>query len=272
MPEIRLLLADVDGTLVNSDKALTDATIAAVHRLHDAEIIFALTSGRPPRGMEMLIGPLALQGPIAAFNGGLIVDPEMHPIQQKTIPEDLVADIIAVISESADAWVYQDADWFLTDPDGAHVARETSTVQFKPTVRENLAEITANVEKITGVSDDHDAIAALERALADRFGDHVSAARSQPYYVDVTHPEANKGGVVAYLARHYGIEPRQIATIGDMPNDVLMFTPSGLSIAMGQADDEVKDAATHVTDSNDDDGFAKAVERFILAEGAPSVK
>ncbi|WP_249012133.1 Cof-type HAD-IIB family hydrolase [Conexibacter sp. DBS9H8] len=266
MPAIRLLLADVDGTLVTSEKELTDAAIAAVHRLHEAKIIFAVTSGRPPRGMEMLVEPLGLEGPIAAFNGGLIVDPQMQPIEQKTIPEDLVADIIAVISDSADAWVYRDADWFIPDPDGAHVARETSTVQFDPTVSDNLAAITANVEKITGVSDDHDAIARLERALADRFGDHVSAARSQPYYVDVTHPQANKGGVVAYLAHHYGIDPGEIATIGDMPNDVSMFTPSGLSIAMGQADDEVKDAATHVTATNDEDGFAKAIDRFILTD------
>jgi hydroxymethylpyrimidine pyrophosphatase-like HAD family hydrolase len=98
----------------------------------------------------------------------------------------------------------------------------------------------------------------------DEFGDHVSAARSQPYYVDVTHPDANKGGVVKYLSAKYGVPNEQIATIGDMPNDVLMFAHSGLSIVKGQSDREVQRAARRVTTSNDDEGFANAVERLIL--------
>jgi Cof subfamily protein (haloacid dehalogenase superfamily) len=264
MPKIRLVLADVDGTLVTPDKVLTDRAIEAVSRLYKADIIFAVTSGRPPRGMAMLIDPLSLRGPIAAFNGGLIVKPDMSPIEQKTIPEDLVAEIVAVMAQSVDVWIYQDADWIITDQHAPHVAKETSTVQFEAKVVDSLDGITARVEKITGVSDDHELVAKVERDLADRFGDHVTANRSQPYYVDVTHPEANKGGVVAYLAEHYGIDPSEIATLGDMPNDVSMFTPSGLSIAMGQAEDDVKNAATHVSASNQDEGFAKGIEDFIL--------
>jgi Cof subfamily protein (haloacid dehalogenase superfamily) len=264
MPKIRLVLADVDGTLVTPDKVLTDRAIEAVSQLYKADIIFAVTSGRPPRGMAMLIDPLSLRGPIAAFNGGLIVKPDMSPIEQKTIPEDLVAEIVAVMAQSVDVWIYQDADWIITDQHAPHVAKETSTVQFEAKVVDSLDGITARVEKITGVSDDHDLVAKVERDLADRFGDHVTANRSQPYYVDVTHPEANKGGVVAYLAEHYGIDPSEIATLGDMPNDVSMFTPSGLSIAMGQAEDDVKNAATHVSASNQDEGFAKGIEDFIL--------
>lgn len=95
-------------------------------------------------------------------------------------------------------------------------------------------------------------------------GQRASAARSQPYYLDITHPKANKGTVVLTLAKLQNISPEQIATIGDMPNDVLMFRKSGLSIAMGNASDEVKSQASEVTDSNQDEGFAKAVRKFIL--------
>jgi Cof subfamily protein (haloacid dehalogenase superfamily) len=264
MSKIRLVLADVDGTLVTPDKVLTERAIAAVSALYQGDIVFAVTSGRPPKGMAMLIEPLSLRGPIAAFNGGLIVHPDMSPIEQKTIPENMVADIVKVMSESVDVWIYQDADWFITQAGGPHVAKETATVQFDATVVDSLDGITERVEKITGISDDHDLIAQVEQDLKDRFGDHVTANRSQPYYVDVTHPEANKGGVVAYLAQHYDIDPSEIATMGDMPNDVSMFTPSGLSIAMGQAEDDVKAAATHVSASNEDEGFAKGIEDFIL--------
>ena len=124
------------------------------------------------------------------------------------------------------------------------------------------------IAKIVGVSDDHDAVAAAATAANDEFGDRVSSSRSQPYYLDITHPLANKGAVARFLSARYAIPPEEIATIGDMPNDVLMFAHSGLSIAMGNADREVQRAARRVTTSNDDDGFANAVERFILGEGS----
>ena len=264
-PSIRLLLADVDGTLVTADKVLTDRSVEAVHELRDAGILFALTSGRPPRGMQTLIEPLALDTPIAAFNGGLIVQPDMSVIEQKVIPEDLVPVIIAMLDTSGlDVWIYRGANWLVRDLDGPHIARESFTVHFDPTLVQSFDGITEGVAKIVGVSDDHDLVASVASAAHDEFGDHVSAARSQPYYLDVTHPAANKGGVAKFLSARYSIQPEQIATIGDMPNDVLMFAHSGLSIAMGQSGREVHRAARRVTTSNEEDGFANAVDRFIL--------
>jgi len=265
---IRLLVADVDGTLVTQAKVLTPRAIAAVARLRVAGILFALTSGRPPRGMQMLIPPLELDTPLAAFNGGLIVDPDMTVITQRVIPDPLVPEIVAALDDAGlDVWIYRGADWFVRTADAPHVARETATVQFSPSVVSDFAGLETGIAKVVGVSDDHEAIAAASAVVRAEFGAHVSAARSQPYYLDVTHPDANKGGVVTFLAGHYGIPAEQIATIGDMPNDVLMFTRSGVSIAMGQADAEVHRAAHYVTASNDDEGFALAVERFIL--GSP---
>jgi hypothetical protein len=262
---IKLLLADVDGTLVTPDKALTDRAVDAVRRLGEAGISFAVTSGRPPRGMSMLIEPLNLTTPIAAFNGGILVNRDMSVIEQRVIPEGLVVPVAELnASFGLDTWVYRGADWYVPDPKGAHVARETATVRFEPKVMDGLDGLTTDVAKLVGVSDDLDAVARASAAAHDKFGDHVAAARSQPYYLDVTHPEANKGAVAQYLARALKIPLASIATIGDMPNDVLMFAHSGLSIAMGNASLEVQHAARRVTSSNADEGFAIAVDRFIL--------
>ena len=262
---IRLLLADVDGTLVTPTKQLTKRAISAVRQLHDAGIEFAVVSGRPPRGMSMLIEPLELTTPIAAFNGGLVVDAEMHPLVQHVLPEDLVQPIGALLrSFSLDVWTYRGAQWCIQDPKGPHVAKESATVEFAPTVVDDDKSLTDDVIKIVGVSDDTESVAAAGQAARDRFGDHVSAARSQPYYLDVTHPEANKGSVVRWIAEHLGISTEQVATIGDMPNDVLMFAHSGLSIAMGNASPDVQRAARRVTTANDAEGFANAVERFVV--------
>ena len=121
--------------------------------------------------------------------------------------------------------------------------------------------------KIVGVSDALDKVEACEKKVQEALGDKASAARSQPYYLDVTHPEANKGAAVLYLAKLLGFAPDEIATMGDQPNDVLMFRKSGLSIAMGNSSDGVKKQATKVTESSEEEGFAIGVERYILENG-----
>jgi hydroxymethylpyrimidine pyrophosphatase-like HAD family hydrolase len=139
-------------------------------------------------------------------------------------------------------------------------------VKFPPTVVPEFSSHLDRVAKIVGISDDYDAVARCEADVQRDCGNHVSAARSQPYYLDVTHPDANKGHVVDLLSQALSIPPAQIATMGDMPNDVLMFKKGGLSIAMGNASPEVQRQARFVTSSNEEEGFAKAVEVYILSE------
>jgi Cof subfamily protein (haloacid dehalogenase superfamily) len=222
----------------------------------------------------MLVAPLELRGPIAAFNGGIIVQPDMSIVDERTIPSEITPAVIdAIRSHDLYVWIYRETDWYVTDPHAPHVEREASTVQFAPTVVPSYDALLDRVVKIVGVSDDYDAVARCEAAVQQAFGANVSAARSQPYYLDVTHPTANKGVVVERLSHYYAIALEQIVTVGDQPNDVLMFRRSGFSIAMGNAGDEVKRAATWVTASNEDEGFAKAVDEFILprAVAAPTM-
>jgi Cof subfamily protein (haloacid dehalogenase superfamily) len=264
--KISLLLADVDGTLVTKDKVLTKRAQKAVRDMGEAGIAFAVTSGRPPKGMAMLIEPLALKTPIAGFNGGLFVNADMSIIESHTLDPAVAQQTADAIEEQGlDVWVYSGDDWLIRDAKAPHVDREQHTVQFDPKVVKSFTDAHfAKAVKIVGISDDLDKVAACEKHVQQLLGNKASAARSQPYYLDVTNADANKGSVVAYLARTMGIPAAQIATIGDMPNDVLMFKPSGFSIAMGNASTEVQGEADAVTDSFNDEGFAKAVERFIL--------
>ncbi len=150
------------------------------------------------------------------------------------------------------------------DVGAPHVEREQWTVKFAPTVVRDFKDALGNAVKIVGVSDDLDLVARCEKDVQDALGAKASAARSQPYYLDITHPDANKGTVVAALSKSLSIPAQEIATIGDMPNDVLMFRKGGLSIAMGNASPQVQARADLVTDSNDNEGFAKAIGQFIL--------
>ena len=264
--KIALVLADVDGTLLTSEKVLTSQAAMAVKELRTAGVAFAITSGRPPRGMAMLVDPLALRTPIAGFNGGVFVKPDLSVIESHTLdPATAKQTLKLIIDQGLDAWVYTEAEWLIRDQNAPHVARETWTVKFNAKVVASFTDtVLAHAVKIVGVSDDLDRVAACEKVAQSELGGKASAARSQPYYLDVTHPQANKGTVVANLSKFLSIPPQQIATIGDMPNDVLMFRKSGFSIAMGNSSDEVKAQASAVTDSNEGEGFAKAVRKFVL--------
>lgn len=277
---IKLLLADVDGTLVTHEKVLTERAKTAITKLGQAGVQFAITSGRPPRGMQMLIEPLGLTTPIAAFNGGMFVRRDLSVIEQRVLQGDVIEPAMEIMkAHQLDTWIYRGTDWFVHERHGPHVDREEWTVKFPPTVVSDFSGLTSDVAKLVGVSDDLEAVRDCETAVRERFAGAVvcgksnpqrearslvSAARSQPYYLDVTHPDANKGFVVLALSKMLGIGVDQIATIGDMPNDISMFEKSGVSIAMGQSTDEVKNAATYTTTSSEDEGFANAVDRYLL--------
>ena len=279
--KISLLVADVDGTLVTKQKVLTERARNAVQKLRDAGIAFAITSGRPPLGMKMLVDELSLTAPIAAFNGAVFLKPDYSVIEQNLLPEAVAKRVVKIISSHGlDVWVYSDRDWFVPERHGPHVDREEWTVKFSPTVVPTFDNLLDNVAKIVGVSDDLELVARCEADTQKEFsgqvhckagessdgGEEVSAARSQPYYLDVTNPHANKGFVIDRLSQMLSIPSQEIATIGDMPNDVPMFKRSGLSIAMGNSSQEVQNDAHYVTTSYEDEGFANAVERFILRQ------
>jgi len=263
---ISLVLADVDGTLVTTEKVLTLRAAEAVKDLQAAGIDFAITSGRPPRGMSMLIEPLALQGAIAGFNGGVFVNPDLSVIESHTLePATAKQALELILDQGLDAWVYTEQEWLIRNRDAPHVARETWTVKFDAKVVGSFTDgHLAHAVKIVGISDDIELVAASEKVVQNALGEKASAARSQPYYLDVTHPLANKGTVVATLSKLLNFPPEQIVTIGDMPNDVLMFRKSGFSIAMGNSSDQVKAQASAVTDSNENEGFANAMRKFVL--------
>ena len=139
--KISLLLADVDGTVVTKDKVLTDRAIKAVAALEKAGIKFAVTSGRPPRGMAMLIEPLHITTMIAGFNGGAVVKPDLSVIEEKTLPPDVTREAIRIIKDHGlDAWLYTAKDWFITRRDAPHVDREAWTVKFDAKVVDSFSD------------------------------------------------------------------------------------------------------------------------------------
>jgi len=263
--KISAVVSDVDGTLVTDDKLLTVRAQAAVAKLRANGIIFTIISSRPPRSMRGLIKPLCITKPIGCFNGGVIAKADLSVISENLLSSDVARRSIELLdAQGVRPWVFAGEDWLALHADGPYIGREERTVGFRPTVVAEFGPFLATTAKIVGVSADFERLANCERDIHAALADQATVARSQPYYLDITHPLANKGVALSEIARLLAVPLTEIAVIGDGGNDVSMFKRSGFSIAMGNASPEVQRAADCVTDSNRDDGFANAVERFIL--------
>jgi Cof subfamily protein (haloacid dehalogenase superfamily) len=264
MSRIAVVVSDVDGTLVTRDKTLTDRAKAAVRRLHDAGIGFTITSSRPTIGMRFLIEPLAITLPVGAFNGSCIVDPQLHVIEQHLIPPSAAQRSLDVLNEfGADIWLFTSDLWLTRHGDGEYVPHEKRAIRADPTIVGDFAPYLSAACKIVGASADAALLQRCEVSMQQALGAEAMAVRSQSYYLDVTPPGCDKGTFVQAIAERQGISADAIATIGDMQNDLAMFKNSGVSIAMGNATDDVKKLATHVTASNENEGFAGAVEIIL---------
>src|SRR5664279_3890965 len=230
MTRIALVVSDVDGTLLTKDKTLTEGTRRAVRRLEESGVGFTITSSRPTIGMRFLIEPLQITLPVGAFNGSSIVDAQLNPIEQHLIPASAVQRSIDILDEfGVDVWLFTNDQWLARSCDGADAAL----------------------------------LQRCEAAMQKALGAQATAVRSQSYYLDVTPPGCDKGTFVQAMARRLAISTDAVATIGDMQNDLAMFRTSGLSIAMGNATEDVKKVAKLVTASNEDEGFAGAVEMIL---------
>jgi len=273
MTRIALVVSDVDGTLLTKDKTLTDRAKAAVRRLHDAGIGFTITSSRPTIGMRFLIEPLAITLTVGAFNGSAIVDPQLNPIEQHLIPASAVERSLAVLNEfGVDIWLFTHDCWFTRRGDGEYVPNEKRAIRADPTVVADFTPYLSVACKIVGASSDAALLQRCEVAIQQALGAQATAVRSQSYYLDVTPPGCDKGTFVQAMAKRLDISTDAVATIGDMENDLAMFKTSGLSIAMGNATDDVKKVATHVTASNEDEGFAGAIEMILKGNEVSGAK
>jgi Cof subfamily protein (haloacid dehalogenase superfamily) len=271
--KISALVSDVDGTLVTDDKVLTEGAQKAVADLNAAGIMFAVISSRPPRALRTLVERLRITTPVCGFNGGVIASPDLSVISEHHLSPEVARWAVDLFdTQNIQVWVFSGRHWLLRDPKGLYVSHEKHTIGFCPITVQDFGISLDTADKIVGVDKDFKILAECAQDLRAVLTDHASVALSQPYYLDITHPLANKGVALAELSKLLAVPLTEIAVIGDGGNDISMFERGGLSIAMGNASLAVRQAADLVTGSNQQDGFAHAIERIIIGGDHSSVK
>ena len=263
--KIRLVVSDVDGTLVNSDKELTEETVAAVAELRDAGIGFTIISARPRSGMMPIAERLDLDGAMGAFNGGLIFKRDGTVLEHHRIEPGIAAGIWDIIGDAdVDRWVFADDKWHASNGTGLHARRERISSNQQPVITGDFSEVIERADKITFVSDDENLLRGLHEKIKPPYGDKATIVQSQTYYLDVTALEANKGAGIERLSAAMDTPMDSIAAFGDQANDLPMLQRAGVSVAMGNGAEAIREFAQHISRSNDEDGAAYAIRTIIL--------
>lgn len=265
---IRLVVCDIDGTIVRDDKTLSDRTVETVRRAREAGLLVTLISARPPSGLGEIVAGLGLDGAVGAFNGGTLFHAGGDVVEAHRLAAGDAREAVRRLDEAGvPVWLFADGLWIARDDASPHGALERRAAAQEPTIASDFERWMDRVDKVVGVTDDHPLLARLEREIGEALGERGNVVRSQPYFLDVTVARANKGDGVAALAQAAGVPLAQTAALGDMPNDIPMLRRAGLGVAMGQAPEEVKAAARLVTATNEEDGAALFLDRLIAARG-----
>jgi len=268
LAKVELVISDCDGTLLYTDKSLGEPAQEAVRNLTAAGVRFTVASSRPGKGMHSIVETLGIKAPFAAFNGGKLVDPDgWKTLNAHWLPRAAAQTALESLErDGIDAWVFIDDQWYITNPGGEYVPLERRTVGYDAVVVKRFEDIDLDsVEKIVASTKDAALLQRKEAEFQDTLKGRAMAMRSQTYYLDITHPLANKGGGVRELARLAGVALENVAVLGDMGNDVAMFDVAGVSIVMGQASADVQSHATFVSATNDKDGFAAGLNGLLAA-------
>lgn len=263
---IRLVAIDIDGTLLRTDKRLSTRCARAIQKASDAGVRVVLASARPPRTLREIYGHLGLDTLTINYNGALIHDHRRRKhVYHQPLDVDLARKVVKAARKIDPSTVVsvEILDKWYTDHVDETLPTETS-VRFMPDFVGPLeAFLRVPVTKLMLLAPPQ-RMTAIATEVRSRFVGRVAVAVSDPHLLQVVHPKVDKGHALAMIAEQYGVKQEEAMAIGDAPNDVGMLKWAGLGVAVQNAWDKAREAADVVVPSNDEDGVAHAIERFVL--------
>jgi Cof subfamily protein (haloacid dehalogenase superfamily) len=274
--EYKLVVLDVDGTLLNEDKKITTRTKTALLKIQQLGVHIVLASGRPTYGVTPLAKELALDkngGYILSYNGGQIINMQTNELlfEKRVNPEMLPYLEQKARKNEFPIFTYHQDTILTTHPENERVLKEAELngMQVKG-VSEFANAVDFRPCKCMLVSEDGDALTLLETHWKRRLAGSLDVFRSEDYFLEIVPQHIDKANTLSWLMEKLGIEAKDVIAIGDGVCDVTMIQLAGLGVAMGNAQDSVKACADYITDSNEEDGVAAVVEKYILSAIHPS--
>lgn len=264
---IRLLAVDLDDTLLNEESKVSEANIKAIQEAVARGVIVTIATGRMFESAQKIARQIGLDVPLIAYNGALVQSAISEEVLMKTcVDEEAASAVLAMFREQG--WyiqLYRDDTLYVdtkTD-DTRDYERRVDTVAVA--IGDALYEDPSGILKMLAVND-VDKLDRVEEIVQSTFRGKIFAPRSRPRLLELVNAKVNKGEALRCVAEHFGVKQDEVMAIGDSNNDVAMLEYAGLGVAMGNASPRVKKVAQVITASNEEDGVAKAIAEYILAD------
>ncbi|MGC8750877.1 Cof-type HAD-IIB family hydrolase [Hydrotalea sp.] len=265
---LKAVFIDIDGTLLKSDHTVSDATIKTIQQLKEKNILVVLVSARPVHGISRISKIVGLESaPTIGLNGGYIAQ-NNQVLYKSNIPTSTVIALHNAVEQyPLTTLYYQDELWFAEKQSKYSINEQK--ISDVPVIIQPIAETVLQWEKDnTGPNKimmigDEATIQQLELTVQPQFANQLNMAKSKPIFLEAMPLNVSKAKAVEKIIQQYHIKPEEIITIGDNFNDKEMIAMAGTGIAMGNAPDAVKAVAKYVTDTNNNDGVAKAIQHFL---------
>lgn len=263
---VKLFVSDIDGTIFVPGKKISARNIAAIKKMVDAGIIVTIATGRMYRAALPVAQELGVNVPIITYNGALIKSAGGEILHAESIPAALVVELTSFFERHG---------WYLQNYSGDNLfypVRNEYTELYETAQKisgteigwDGLREKTADVYKLLSISSGAEETAERMAAVRAEFGGRIEVTKSHPQFVEISGIGVSKASAVKILAQKFGFDKSEVMAIGDSDNDLPMLKAAGISVAMGNGTDEVKNSCTYVTADCEDDGFAAAVEKYVL--------
>lgn len=267
---IKMIATDIDGTILNWDGHFSPQLIACMEELKKSGIKVVLVTGRMHSSTAPIVRALGLNTPVVSYQGGLIKDIDGTTLYQKDLPVDTAKEIIAWAKQrNIHLNLYLDDKLYVEqDCDTVRKYIKGKFVNFNVCPFESLE--LKNVNKLLAIDySDAKRVTAWVEELGEKFPE-LYIVKSTPYFCEIGCKEAKKSSGVEFLAKMWGFKKEEVLAIGDQNNDIELLKAGGIAVAMGNGTEELKKYADFVTDTIDNDGFVKAVKKFVLT-GAKNV-
>lgn len=265
----KLVAIDMDGTLLKDDKTISERTKNAIQSARAMGVTVVLATGRPIEGVSRYLEELNMYSEhdyVLTYNGALIQRTESKESIAKIALEGSDLHYLKKLSDELEVNIHAfSEEKGLVTPKNSKYTEVEADINNIEIHEINIDTVSNNEVIIKAMMIDEPEILgpAIEKLPKEVF-EKYTVVRSTPYFLEFLNKEVNKGVGVEMLAKHLGLKKEEVMTLGDAGNDLHMIEYAGLGIAMGNAFDEVKEAANYITDTNENDGVAKAIEKFIL--------
>ncbi|WP_006716889.1 Cof-type HAD-IIB family hydrolase [Desulfitobacterium metallireducens] len=264
---IRLIAMDMDDTLLREDWTISERTVQAIRQAQGKGVYVTIATGRMPASVRPYAQQLELDVPVITYNGAMVQEALSEKVlYRKVIPIETAQNIINwLLLKEVHFQVYLKDQVFVEEMNewSRSYERATRVPIIETNLQERLALEKEGVEKIL-LFGEPEILKGWDDKFNLQYEGKIRTTKSKPNFLELIHSEVSKGVALSSLAKRLGVKQEEVLAVGDSLNDLEMIQYAGMGVAMGNARQEVKEVANVVTSTNQEDGVAKAIERYVL--------